>query len=59
MSNTDGFESIVSAAMEKVRSNNELAAIEVAAILGMLAGAHEREMAELRKTYEREMGRYE
>lgn len=59
MSETESFESIVSAAMEKVYSNNEIAAIEVAAILGMLAGAHEREMAELRKTYEREIGWYE
>ena len=59
MSETVSFESIVNASMKKVCSNNEIAAIEVAAMLGMLAGAHEREMKELRKTYERERGRYE
>lgn len=58
MSEAKSFESIVKAAMEEVFSNDEIAAIRVAAILGMLAGAHEREMEELRKTYERDRGRY-
>lgn len=41
---TESFESIVNAAMEKVYSNGEIAAIEVAGILGMLSGAHYREI---------------
>ena len=59
MSDTKRFESVVNAAMEKVYSNSEIAAIEVAGMIGMLAGAHKYEMEELRKTYERERGRCE
>ncbi len=57
MSETVSFESILNAALEKVYSNNEISAIDVAAILGMLAGAHVREMEELRRTCVREEGR--
>lgn len=45
---TESFESIVNAAMEKVHGNYEIKAIEVAGILGMLLGAHDREIAQAR-----------
>lgn len=44
MSDTESFESIVNAAMEKVHGNYEIEAIEVAGILGTLSGAHDREI---------------
>ena len=59
MSDTKSFKSIVNDAMEKVYSNHEFTVFDVAAILGMLSGAHDYEMEELRKTYERERERYE
>lgn len=50
MSDTESFESIVNAAMEKVHGNYEIEAIEVAGILGTLLAAHDREIAQAQRS---------